>query len=113
MVTNKDPRRDSRYIVAARRYLAALTHASCCLCGRPVDMQAPRTSPYGATIEHRYPVRHIKAMAQNWDEVIALTCDTSLWSVAHRRCNSRQGAIAVNKMRGVRRQIVKNSSREW
>ena len=113
MVTDRDPRRDSRYIVAARRYLAAMTAASCALCGRPVDMQAPRTSPLGATIEHRYPVRHIKAACQTWDEIIAMTCDTTLWSVAHRRCNSRQGAIAVNKMRGTQRQIVKNRSREW
>ena len=112
-MASRDPRRDSRYIVAARRYLAALTHASCALCGRPVDMQAPRTSPYGATIEHRYPVRHILATTQSWDEAVALTCDTTLWAVAHRRCNSRQGAIAVNKRRGQRRQIVKNLSREW
>ena len=109
----KDPRRHSRYILAARRYLAALTAANCALCGKPVDLSAPRTSPWGPTIEHRHPVRLIQRQARDWDEAVAMTCDTSLWAVAHKRCQSRQGAIAVNKMRGQRRKIVKNLSREW
>jgi hypothetical protein len=112
-VITKDPRRHSRYILAARRYLAALQHANCALCGRPVNLTLPRTSPWGPTIEHQHPVRLIQREARDWEHAVALVCDTSTWAVAHRRCNSRQGAIAANKMRGKVRAMQHNPSRDW
>ena len=110
------PRTRGPYITQRKKYLATITAARCCLCGGPVNMAAPRKSPMGATIEHRIPVRKILADARSWAEVMALVCDTRHWSIAHSRCQSRQGAIAANTGRGRPRitvQPAEHHSRVW
>jgi hypothetical protein len=108
-----DPRSHRRYVELARKYIAAHARATCVLCGVPIDLSLPRTAPGGPTIEHRYPVRRIRVEAQTWADCLALTCDTSMWALAHRRCQSRQGAIAANKMRAGKRRAPQLHSRQW
>lgn len=110
----KDPRGHRRYKVAARAYIAGHASANCCLCGQPVMLTASSNAPYGPTVEHRYPIRRIRAEATTWAECLALACDVSLWGIAHRRCQARQGAIAANKARGQRRRVLRQfTTREW
>lgn len=87
----RDPRSHRRYRTLAVAYYAAMHGSPCALCGKPV---------YGSpTVEHRLPVRTIQAMAATWEEAVALACDQSMWGIAHKRCNSQQGARVVNAAR--------------
>jgi hypothetical protein len=108
-----DPRSHRRYVELARKYIAAHTRANCVLCGVPIDLSLPRTAPGGPTIEHRYPIRRIRVEARTWVDCLALTCDTSMWALAHRKCQSRQGALAANAARGKRRATTQRHSRQW
>ena len=89
----KDPRRHGTYTRTRRAYLDGFAGgpAPCAICGGTVNTSLPGTHPYGPTIEHRIPVRRMRYMVQTWAELLALACDTSLWAVAHQRCQSRQG----------------------
>ena len=102
-----DPRSSARYVRESAVWLARISAANCALCGRPVDMTLPRTSPAGPTVEHLIPIRRIIRMTARWDDAVALACDQTQWAVAHRRCQSRQGqrASIESKMR--------RPSREW
>lgn len=92
----KDPRSTRRYKELSASFIeqAKGNRVLCCLCGEPVDMQAPRTSPKGATIEHTLAIRHIRAQARSFLEAVDLACDASLWKIAHFRCQSQQGGLA-------------------
>lgn len=93
----KDPRSHRRYVTAAKAYIAAAEPGTpCALCDEPVDTTLPSTHRDGPTIEHRLPVRRILAAAQTQREALDLACDTSLWGIAHARCQSRQGADVTN-----------------
>lgn len=85
----------------------------CCLCGEPVDATLPGTAPRGPTVEHTLPVRRILAMSRSWDEALALVCDTSLWLLAHKVCQDRQGAAVVNGSPKRRGAAVRRPSRAW
>lgn len=87
----RDPRSHRRYVEAAREYKALNMGAPCALCGQPVTA--------GPTVEHRLPIRTIRATARTYDEAVALACDQSMWAMAHKRCNSQQGARVVNAQR--------------
>lgn len=113
----RDPRSHRRYVEARRLWLDGYGGGTgiCILCKRPVNTSLPGTHPLGPTIEHRLPIRVIAATARDWPELLAMACDTRLWALAHRRCQSRQGAQVTNqrkKPRRTRTQTV-NSSREW
>jgi hypothetical protein len=106
----RDPRRHRRYATAARAFIASHEPGTACaLCGEPVDTRLPGTIPDGPTVEHRLPIRTILATAQTQAEALALACDTSLWGVAHRRCQSRQGGEVTNG----RAVVVYEPSRDW
>ena len=94
----RDPRSSRRYTELSADYIAARRHhvIECCLCHQPVTMSLPRTAPMGPTVEHRLPIRTIRATATSWPHAIQLCCDTTMWAIAHRRCQDRQGAHARN-----------------
>jgi len=102
-----DPRSHRRYTDLAKQHIAALanTVVHCALCGQPVNMYAPRTTDAGPTIEHRVPVRRLRKLAHDEQDLLDLVCDTELWGVAHRRCNSNQGGIAAAH--------ISTKSRDW
>lgn len=102
-----DPRDSRRYRTARKRWLPT-AEPVCCLCGGEVDMLLPSRYPGSPTVEHTLPVREILAMTETREQAIALACDVSLWSVAHSKCQSRQGAEARNAQIAPRR-----SSRAW
>lgn len=106
-----DPRSTRRYIELSAAWLASLDHATCALCRRPVDLTLPRRHPLGPTVEHTVPVRRILATTSTWAEAVALTCDTSLWAVAHSVCQARQGRAAQAERRRPRR--ARRPSRAW
>lgn len=87
----RDPRSSRRYRTARDAYCALMLGTPCALCNLPV-VSAP-------TVEHRLPIRTIRATARTWDECVAMACDQSMWGIAHSRCQSRQGAQAVNAAR--------------
>ena len=90
----RDPRSHRRYVESSAAYIAALGGAAvpCAICREPVNTTLPRTHRLGPTIEHRLPIRHIRATAQTWAQAVTLACDTTLWGIAHRGCQDRQGA---------------------
>lgn len=88
----RDPRSHRRYVEAARTYKQQNLGAPCALCGLPV-VSAP-------TVEHRLPIRTIRATARDYAEAVALACDQTMWAMAHSRCQSQQGARAANASRG-------------
>ena len=92
----RDPRTSSRYQAARRAYLAAHPPGvPCALCGRPVDTSLPGMATWGPTIEHRIPVRRLRQAADSWERLVELTCDTSMWAVAHSHCQKRQGGAST------------------
>ena len=112
----RDPRRSNRYMTTRRAWLAGYAGGAgtCCLCGGRVDTSLPGTHPLGPTIEHRLPVRQIRAMVRTWAEAVALACDTSMWALAHNRCQAGQGARVVNAQRRARREVERvEASRRW
>ena len=110
----KDPRRSGRYTKARRLWLDGFggQHGTCCMCGGVVDTSLPGTHPYGPSVEHRVPVRRLLAQASSPAAALAMVCDTSLWALAHRRCNDRQGG-ASSVERAPKRAPRRNNSREW
>lgn len=105
----RDPRSHSRYQATRRTWLPT-AHPICCLCGQPVDLTLPATHRYGPTVEHTVPIRSILAMARSYDEALTLACDTTLWLLAHKRCQDRQGAAVTNARR---RRGPRQPSRAW
>ena len=117
-VSVNDPRNHRRYLQARKAWLAGYQGrpGTCCLCGQPVNTSLPGTHRLGPTIEHRLPIRVIRATAQTWAECVALACDTSLWGLAHRRCQSRQGqavTTVLNRRRNAARKAARTASRDW
>ena len=113
-----DPRRSNRYMTTRRAWLAGYAgqHGTCCMCGQPVDTSLPGTHRYGPTIEHRLPIRTIRAQAQDWAHAVAIACDTSLWALAHNVCQARQGqrvTAAINKQRNEQQHAAEGASRRW
>jgi len=102
-----DPRSSAQYTRAARTYIndRRRIEISCALCGELVNMAASSMTPLGPTIEHRIPVRSLKAMTDDRAELLRLVCDQSWWAIAHSRCQSRQGAAVTNSKA--------QKSREW
>lgn len=113
----QDPRSTRRYRSARTAWLAGYAGqpGTCCLCGGIVRTDLPGTDRWGPTIEHRYPVRAILAAAQDWEQAVAMTCDTSHWGLAHRVCQSRQGqavTTVTNRVRNAARGVA-GASRAW
>jgi hypothetical protein len=106
----RDPR--PWYAKAARQWIANHPHPICALCGRPVDVTLSGHAPWGPTIEHTLPIRRIRVEARTWAECVAMARDQSLWKIAHRRCQSRQGALVANANR-TKVQNVRRTTREW
>ena len=117
----RDPRNTRRYVQTRRHWLAGFEggHGTCCLCGRPVDTSLAGTNPHGPTIEHRVPIRELRTIARTWTELVALTCDTSLWALAHKRCQDRQGQAVTASINRARNQATATlatalgASRDW
>lgn len=107
----KDPRSHRRYVQTRAAWLPAQAGRRCCLCGEPVDITLPATSRLGPTVEHTLPIRDILRLANSWAEAVAMACDTSLWDLAHRRCQSQQGARVSNVTRHGRPE--RKPSRRW
>lgn len=106
----KDPRSHKRYRTAAKTYIAGRPPGTpCALCDQPIDTTLPSTTPPGPTIEHRLPIRTILAQAQTQAEALALACDETLWALAHRQCQDRQGAAVTNG----RTTVMYQPSRDW
>lgn len=84
------------YVKKARRYIAATLPAPCWRCGRILD------------VDDNWTVGHLV------DAAVAphLEHDPSNWSAECARCNSRAGAIAGNRRRGLTRRIPV-TSRDW
>ncbi len=90
-----------RYTDLRRTYLAAYNGAPipCALCGQPVWTSLPGRHPWGPTIEHREPIRHILATSTTRAEALARACDTTTWAIAHLTCQHRQGGHAAHNQR--------------
>lgn len=106
-----NPRGSSRYAEAARAYINARRRdaVACALCGQAVDMEAPPLTRWSPSIEHQLPVREIRRIARSYAEAVDIACDQSMWAVAHKICQDRQGAQAVN----TRRRATGTPSRTW
>lgn len=105
----RDPRSHRRYRTAAKAFIAAHPQGTpCCLCHEPIDTSLPSTTPNGPTVEHGMPIRVILASAHSDQHALDMACDTSLWGVAHRVCQDRQGAAATNA-----RAVTHTPSRAW
>ena len=63
----------------------------CCLCGGAIDYDAHHMHPLAFTVEHRHKLSQGGAYIQDTDVP------------AHRRCQSRQGAIVRNRRQPTRR----------
>jgi hypothetical protein len=116
----RDPRSSRRYRATRAAWLAGYRGqpSTCALCGGLVDTSLPARAPGGPTIEHLLPVRTIRASARDWAHAVALACDTSLWALAHRRCQDRQGqraTTAINRQRNNLRHEwqTTGTSRDW
>ena len=88
-----DPRHTGAYVMARRAFIRSSANGTpCSLCGRAIDTTLSGNAPWGPTIEHTVPVRHAPELA----------LDTTLWRLAHRRCNNRQGGAASRDWTGGR-----------
>lgn len=112
-----DPRESRVYRDTRRHWLAGYEGGpgTCVMCGWAVDTSLPGVDLYGPTVEHLVPVRWMRANAASKAECEALACDTSGWRLAHRRCQSRQGADVVNAARASAPTPLPmvGASREW
>lgn len=81
-----DPRRTYQYQQMRRAWLPTVGD-TCCICGGWVDRQLSGSHPLGPTVEHTIDVVHAPERA----------LDVTLWSLAHRACNSRKGASLGGK----------------
>lgn len=110
----RDPRSHRTYRTAAKAYIAAHPPGTpCALCHQPVDTTLPSTTPDGPTIEHRLPIRRILLAATSQAEALALACDASMWGIAHRVCQDRQGGQVQADMKAGRAEVVYEPSRDW
>lgn len=106
----RDPRSHRRYRDAARAWIQRHQPGHpCCLCGEPVDTRLPGATAFGPTVEHRLPIRTILATSGTFPQALELACDASLWGLAHRRCQDRQGAAVTNS----RHRAGYVPSRDW
>ena len=105
-----DPRGHRRYVTLARTYIVEHDGEPCALCRRPVHAGLPIGHPMRATIEHTTPVRVMRHMATDTAALLDLVCDTRLWALAHKHCQDRQGARAVN---AARRRTTRRGARAW
>jgi hypothetical protein len=108
-MTRPDPRSHPRYQRARKAWLPTADPV-CALCGGNIDTLIPGTWPAGPTVEHTIPIRTILAMTDNDADALRMACDTSLWAMAHKKCQSRQGAKAANEGRTKTR---RGGSRTW
>lgn len=111
-----NPRQHRRYTETRAAWLAGYGGqlGTCVLCGHAVDTSLPGTHPAGPTVEHRLPIRHIIAMTQSDAEALAMACDTTLWALAHKRCQSRQGGKAAGGRKIYGKPLgALESSRRW
>lgn len=104
----RDPRSTRRYRTLRAAWLPDHHGEMCALgCGYPVE--------HTPTVEHTLPIRTILAMTNTWAEAVDLCCDTSLWRVAHPRCQALQGAragyVAQQRAMGRERQDTPNLGR--
>jgi hypothetical protein len=107
-----DPRSHRTYRTAAQAYITAAPDViPCALCGHPLNTRLPGTHKWGATIEHRTPIRIILATARTNAEALAMACDTSQWGIAHRHCQSHQGGATTRERRTQRPRPT--ASRDW
>ena len=106
------PQPHAWYAKEAKVWIANHPRPICALCGKPVDVSLGGRHPYGPTIEHTYPIRRIRAEARSWTECVAMARDQSLWALAHRRCQSRQGAQVVNAARKSPKNL-RRTTRDW
>ena len=74
------------------------SHASCSLCGGPINYAAPSNARAALTVDHHVPL---------WAGGHPLD-----WRPAHRSCNSSRGAREGNRLRA-RRRVPANFSRYW
>ena len=82
-----DPRHGYAYQKLRAAFVRSQTTGTpCSLCGRPIDTTLSGRLPWGPTVEHTVPVR----------ERPDLALDVAHWRLAHRRCQSQQGAHATN-----------------
>ena len=102
-----DPRTSRRYQAARKAWLPTADPV-CCLCGCFVDVTLPARLPAGPSVEHTVPVRVILATTQSRAEALDMACDTSLWGLAHKLCQDRQGAQVTNS-----RHQPRGGSRRW
>lgn len=111
----KDPRSSSQYRKARALWLAGYGGgpAPCQLCGGLVNTSLPGTHPHGPTIEHRVPVRRLREQVQTYEQWVSLVCDTSLWSVAHKRCQDKQGGASSVERQPRPRPQGFTPSRRW
>ena len=105
-----DPRGHRRYATLARAFIVEHDGTPCALCGRPVHAGLPIGHPMRATVEHTTPVRVLRRMTTDAAALLDLVCDTRLWALAHKHCQDRQGARAVN---AARRRTTRRGSRAW
>jgi hypothetical protein len=110
----RDPRASRRYRTLRTTWLRA-ADPTCALCGKGVDISLPGTHPWGPTIEHTIPVRTILAVTDTWPDALAMACDTTLWAMAHTRCQQQQGARATSAINAERhrRDARRRGSRDW
>ena len=114
----RDPRSSGTYTKKRREWLNGFQRqpAPCCMCPGLVDTSLPGTHPDGPTIEHTLPIRTILAEARTYREAVAIACDTSLWALAHKRCQSRQGQAVTaetNRQRNEAAKVLDGASRVW
>lgn len=109
----RDPRSHRRYTTARATWLAGYggRPQPCCLCGGLVDVTLPGSHDSGPTVEHRLPIREILDRSRDNEQALALACDTSLWALAHKRCQSRQGGAVRRKRRPS--PVDPAASRDW
>jgi len=107
----RDPRQSRRYQALRKAWLPTQAGLDCWLCGKPVDIGLPASHSHGLTVEHTLPVRDILRTAATWDAAVAMCCDVNLWRLAHRHCQSRQGALVSNVTRHGKTE--RRPSREW
>ena len=73
---------------ACRRIVLA-RESVCWLCGRPVDFNAPPRSKWAPSVDHVYPLKHLRGLPET--EQRRLAYDPDLCRLACYSCNSSAG----------------------
>lgn len=108
----RDPRTSHRYRALRAAWLPT-AHPVCVLCGKGVDITLPPGLRDSPTVEHIVPIRTILATSSTWAEAVAMCCDTSLWALAHRRCQVTQGAKVGRELQRRAMTGRRRPSRAW